>query len=71
MEKYSDTWWYAWGLAEVYSVLGEKEKAIRNLETVYRLHGDFLPWMVSDLYFKPILNEPGFRDIVQRMNLPS
>jgi tetratricopeptide (TPR) repeat protein/TolB-like protein len=71
MEKYSDTWWYAWGLAEVYSVLGEKEKAIRNLETVYRLHGDFLPWMVSDLYFKPILNEPGFRDIVQRLNLPS
>ncbi len=70
MEKYNDTWWYAWGLAEVYSVMGEKEKAIRNLETVYRLHGDFLPWMVSDLYFKPILNEPGFRDIVQRLKIP-
>jgi hypothetical protein len=71
MEKYPDDWWYAWGLAEVYAVLGEKDKAINNLETVYKLHGDFLPWMVADLYFKPLLNDPRFKDIVKRLNLPA
>ncbi len=71
MEKYSDSWWYEWGLAEAYSVLGENEKAIKSLESVYKLHGDFMPWMVADIYFKPLLNDPRFQDIVKRLNLPS
>lgn len=70
MEKYNDNWWYAWGLAEVYAVLGEKEKAIDNLEIVYKNHGDFMPWLQADFYFKPLLNHPRFRDIVKRLNLP-
>jgi tetratricopeptide (TPR) repeat protein len=71
MEKYSDQWFYAWGLAEVYSALGEKEKAIDYLEKVYKLHGDFFPWLKSDLYFKPLLNEPRFRELAGKLNLPS
>jgi tetratricopeptide (TPR) repeat protein len=70
MEKQSDQWWYAWGLAEVYAVLGNKDKAINYLETAYKLHGDFVPWLQADIYFKPLLNDSRFRDLVKRINLP-
>jgi len=70
LEKYNDNWMYAWSLAEVYAVLGENAKAINSLELVYKLHGDFLPWMVADLYFKPLINDPGFKDIIKRLKIP-
>ncbi|HUX58811.1 MAG TPA: hypothetical protein VMV77_17705 [Bacteroidales bacterium] len=70
MEKYPDSWGYAWGLAEVYAALGDNDKAINSLERVYQLHGDFMPWLEADLYFKPLLNDPRFKEIVQRLNLP-
>ena len=70
MEKYKDTWWYAWGLAEAYSVMGDKDKAIENLEMAYKLHGDFVPWVQADFYFKPLINDPRFKDILKRLNLP-
>jgi TolB-like protein len=71
MEKYKDQWWYAWGLAESYSVMGEKDKVLENLETVYRLRGDFFPWIQADIYFKPMLNVPRFREMAKRLNLPA
>jgi len=70
MEKYKDNWWYAWGLAEVYAVMGNKDKALDNLETAYRQHGDFVPWIQADFYFKSLLNEPRFREIVKGLKLP-
>jgi tetratricopeptide (TPR) repeat protein len=70
MEKNRDYWWYAWGLAETYSVLGEKAKAIDCLEIVYKNRGDFMPWMEADYYFKPLLNNPEFKEIADRLNLP-
>jgi len=71
MEKSRDTWWYAWGLAEAYATLGEKEKAFECLEIVYKLHGDFMPWVKADFYFTPLLNEPEFKDIAGRLKLPA
>jgi tetratricopeptide (TPR) repeat protein len=71
MEKNRDYWWYAWGLAEVYATLGEREKAIDCLEIVYKKHGDFIPWIKADFYFKPLFNEPRFIDIASRLKLPS
>ena len=71
MEKSVDQWWYAWGLAEVYATLGEKQKAIDCLEIAYKKHGDFVPWMENgDIYLKPLKNEPRFKDIVRKLNLP-
>ncbi len=70
MEKNRDYWWYAWGLAEVYSTLGEKEKAIDCLEIAFKNRGDFVPWMKADFYFKPLLNEPRFIEMANRLNLP-
>lgn len=70
MEKYIDSWWYAWGLAEVYATLGENGKALDCLEIVIKLHGDFAPWMNVDFYMKPLQNEPRFRDMISKLNLP-
>jgi tetratricopeptide (TPR) repeat protein/TolB-like protein len=71
MEKNRDYWWYAWGLAEVYATLGEKQKALDCLEIAYKNHGDFIPWMKADLYFKPLLNEPRFIKITNSLKLPA
>jgi tetratricopeptide (TPR) repeat protein len=71
MEKFKDQWWYAWGLAEVYAVMGDKEKALNYLESAYNLHGDFVPWVQASLYFKNLHNESRFREIVKRLKLPA
>jgi tetratricopeptide (TPR) repeat protein len=70
MAKGIDYWGSAFGMAEVYATLGEKEKAIDYLEIAFKLHGDFVPWMQVDWYFKPLLNEPRFREMVSKLNLP-
>ena len=70
MEKNIGSWWYAYGLAGVYAALGEEEKAIDRLEVAYKLHGDFVPWMKYDNNLKPLYNNPRFKNIVNRFNLP-
>jgi tetratricopeptide (TPR) repeat protein len=70
MKKNLDQWWYAYGLAGVYAVLGEKNKAIDCLEVAYKLHGDFVPWMRYDYQLKSLYADPRFKDIVKRLNLP-
>jgi tetratricopeptide (TPR) repeat protein len=70
MEKSKDYWWYAYALAGVYAAMGEKDKAIDCLESAVKLHGDFVPWMGVDFSLKPIYNEPRFRDLVSKLNLP-
>jgi tetratricopeptide (TPR) repeat protein len=70
MEKYMDSWWYAYGVAEIYSALGEKEKAINALDVLYKLGGDFAPFMGALWVFKPLFEEPGFKEIIGRFNFP-
>ncbi len=69
MEKNFDKW-YAWGLTEVYAALGDKDKAIYYLEEAYRLRQDFIPWIRYDYNLKLLYDDPRFRDIVNRLNLP-
>jgi tetratricopeptide (TPR) repeat protein len=70
IEKYMDSWWYAWAVAEIYTALGEKNKAIDALEVVYRLRGDYTPFIQTYWGFKTLFNEPGFKDIASRLNFP-
>ncbi len=51
--------------------LEKKRKLFECLEIVYKLRGDFMPWIKADFYFKPLLNEPGFKDIAGRLKLPA
>ncbi|HWR74789.1 MAG TPA: tetratricopeptide repeat protein, partial [Bacteroidales bacterium] len=69
MEKNLDAW-NAWGLAEIYAALGDKDKAIYFLEEAYRMHQDFIPWIRYDNNLKILWDDPRFKDIVSRLNLP-
>jgi tetratricopeptide (TPR) repeat protein len=68
LEKYTDSWWYAWAVAEIYTAIGDKDKAIDALELVYKLKGDYAPFMNAYWLFKPLFEEPRFKDIVRRFN---
>jgi len=70
IEKYMDSWWYAWAAAEIYTAIGDKSKAIDALEVVYKLRGDFAPFIPTYWAFKPLSDEPGFKDITSRFNFP-
>jgi tetratricopeptide (TPR) repeat protein len=69
MEKNLDSW-NAWGLAEVYAALEDKDKAIYFLEEAYRMHQDFIPWIRSSNSLKILRDDPRFKDMVSRLNLP-
>jgi len=70
LEKCTDNWWCAWGLAEIYSALGEKDKAIDELEVVYKQRGDFMPWIQAFYILKPLFEDTRFKEIASRLNLP-
>jgi hypothetical protein len=65
-----DSWWSAWSVAEIYSALGEKDKAIDALEVVYKLRADFAPFVQAIWIFKPLFDDPRFKDLVNRFNFP-
>ncbi len=69
MEKNLDAW-NAWGLATIYAALEDKDKAIYFLEEAYRMHQDFIPWIRYDNNLKILWDDPRFKDIVSRLNLP-
>jgi tetratricopeptide (TPR) repeat protein len=70
LEKCMDSWWCAAGVAGIYSALGEKDKAIDALEVEYKLGGDFAPFIPASSIFKPLFNEPRFKELVSRFNFP-
>jgi tetratricopeptide (TPR) repeat protein len=69
LEKINDTW-YTWAIAEIYATLGDNDKAIYWIEEAYKRRHDFTPWFKYNVYFKPLYNDPRFKEIIQRLNLP-
>ncbi len=69
MERENSSW-NSWGLADIYSTLGDIGKAIYWLEAAYDQHSDFTPWNRFNPNLKPLLNDPRFQDINHRLNLP-
>jgi hypothetical protein len=57
-------------IADIYSALGEKDKAIDALEVEYKLGGDFTPYIPANPIYKPLINEPRFKELVSRFNFP-
>ena len=60
----------AWGLAEVYTALGEKDEALRWLEAGFELRFSWMPWIGVLRPFEPLRGEPRFQELRRRMNLP-
>ncbi|MCK7536599.1 MAG: tetratricopeptide repeat protein [Marinilabiliales bacterium] len=69
MEKHLHSW-NVWGLAEIYAALGDKDRAIYFLEEAYRMRQDFIPWIRYDNNLAILRDDPRFKDIVSRLNLP-
>ncbi|HBE42388.1 MAG TPA: hypothetical protein DDW27_14520 [Bacteroidales bacterium] len=62
--------WHTWGLADIHSALGDKDKAIYWIEEAYKQKHDFIPWVRNNPYYRKLDNDPRFQDIVKRLNLP-
>lgn len=62
--------WHTWGLATIYAALGDNEKALYWIEEAYKQRHDFVPWFRNDASFKSLADEPKFKEIVARLNLP-
>jgi DNA-binding winged helix-turn-helix (wHTH) protein/tetratricopeptide (TPR) repeat protein len=57
-------------LAETYSVLGNKQEALRYLKLAYDQHDQEVPDMASDHVFDNLHDEPAFRRILAEVGLP-
>lgn len=61
-------------IAFTYSALGDIDKAIEYLELAFDARADWLPWIAFDHTYggvlEPIRDDPRFKEIVARFNLP-
>jgi tetratricopeptide (TPR) repeat protein len=60
----------AMGIADSYLLGGDKQSAIRWLEKAYEEHDPSLPYIACSPQWDALRSEPGFRDLLRRMNLP-
>ena len=58
-----------WGRARFYSLFGEKQKALDNLEEAYRQRVFMLPFVKADPAFDNLRAEPRFTELLKKMNL--
>ena len=57
-------------LALIYAALGDKDKAIAELEEAFSEHDYLLPRIKVEPFLDPLRNDPRFIDIVRRLNFP-
>jgi len=58
------------GVAIVYTGLGDKEQAFNGLEKAYQAHDQRLIYLKVDPRLKPLRSAPRFQDLLRRMNFP-
>jgi TolB-like protein/DNA-binding winged helix-turn-helix (wHTH) protein/Flp pilus assembly protein TadD len=61
----------AWGLAEVYTALGDHDRALKWVEYGYEIRRDWLPWVKSNTFLAPLRAEPRFREVLRKLDLPT
>lgn len=59
-----------WGLAEIYTSLGETDQAFKWLDASYEARWSWYPWMNWNPPFEPLKNDPRFDEHLKRINLP-
>ncbi len=62
--------WNAWCLAVVYAGLGDADKTFHWLEKANRVHHPYVPWMRRNIFFDKFKEDPRYKSLVQRLNLP-
>ena len=56
--------------ASIYAALGDKDKAFAELEKSFEDKDCFLPRIKLDPFMNPLRDDPRFKDLLKRMNLP-
>jgi serine/threonine-protein kinase len=59
-----------YGIASIYSCLGEVDKAFQWLETAYSEHDQTLVWVKVHPRLDPLRSDPRYEAFLRRMNLP-
>ena len=68
LEKEEASPFGAWGLAVLFTALGNKDEAFRWLN--YEHPHAWFPWVRVDPQFVPLRDDPRFKELLQKMNLP-
>jgi tetratricopeptide (TPR) repeat protein len=58
-------------VAILLAVLGRRDEAFARLERTYRHRDDGLTWVLGSPLLDPIRSDPRFRDLAQRVGIPS
>ena len=59
------------GLAIIYSHLGDKNRALANLEIAYSERDEEMTNLVIEPQFDPLRSDPHFADLIRRVGIPS
>lgn len=59
-----------WAIANIYSGLGDRERAIEWLEKAYQERSTSEIFLVADPGFDPLRSDPRFKALLRHMNLP-
>jgi TolB-like protein len=57
-------------LKELYIMAGNKERALDCLEKAYEMHSPSMPYLASEPMHDSLRNEPRFKELLRKMNLP-
>jgi predicted amidophosphoribosyltransferase len=68
LEKEEPSSFGAWALAIVYTALGEKDKAFQAL--AFEPDHAWIPWFSVDPEFYPLRDDPRFKELARKYNLP-
>lgn len=69
-EKYDRKKALGRNIARVYAGLGEKDKAFAWLEKDFQTRSSFLPYISWFPAFEPLRDDPRYKDLLKRMDLP-
>ena len=60
-----------WGLAEIYTALGETDEAFKWLNACYKARWSWYPWIYWNPPFEPLRNEPQFEEHLKQIDFPN
>jgi len=61
--------WDTWGIAEIYTALGDKDKAFFWLEKAYEQKHPYIQWIKVNSSLNSLHDDPRFHDLAKRLNL--
>ena len=60
----------AWGLAVIYTALGDKDAAFKWLEEGFRMRFSWMPWIEQEIVYASLRSDPRFENLKRRIGIP-